>query len=199
MADFTNEQLLSIIIGERRSGTEPSTAKNLLSEGLLGLLSPSIRLRPQQAARLTASIELARRLLRAQRPTRAPCRTPEEAVPLLLADLLLLWHEQLLCLPLDPQSRLIGAPRIVSVGDVDGTDAGPRAFFRIALTAGATSCIAAHNHPSGDPQPSAADLAVTRRLVAAGRTIDVPLVDHMVLGDGARWVSLRRDQPDLFR
>ena len=107
-------------------------------------------------------------------------------------------RDRLWCLPLDRQSRLIGAPRVVSKGDVDGTDAGPRAFFRAALTAGAVSAIAVHNHPSGDPSPSAADREVTRRLVQAGRTVDVALVDHLVLGLGA-YVSLRRDAGELFR
>ena len=116
-----------------------------------------------------------------------------------MADLVLLQHEELYCLPLDPQSRLIGVPRRVSAGDVDGTDAGPRAFMRLALSAGATSCIAVHNHPTGDPTPSAADIAVTRRLAAAGRSIDVPLVDHVVLGDGGRFISLRQEEPGVFR
>jgi DNA repair protein RadC len=88
---------------------------------------------------------------------------------------------------------------VVSKGDVDGTDAGPRAFFRLALAAGATTCIAVHNHPGGDPTPSAADRAATSRLVAAGRTVDVALVDHLVLGAAGRWTSLRRKHPELFR
>jgi DNA repair protein RadC len=108
-------------------------------------------------------------------------------------------EERLLLLPLDPQSRLIEEPLMVSKGDVDGCDAGPRAFFRMALGAGATSAIAVHNHPSGDVTPSAADQAVTRSLVAAGRLVEVPLVDHVVIGDGGRFTSLRRMSPDLFR
>ncbi len=102
-------------------------------------------------------------------------------------------------MPLDPHSRLIGEPRMVSRGDVDGTDASPRALFRIALSVGATSCIAVHNHPTGDPTPSAADRAVTLRLVAAGRTVDLPLVDHVIVGDGGRCASLRTQEPSLFR
>jgi DNA repair protein RadC len=67
------------------------------------------------------------------------------------------------------------------------------------LTAGATACIAVHNHPTGDPAPSPADLAVTVRLVAAGRTVDVRLVDHLIVGDQGRFVSIKRNHPECFR
>ncbi len=110
-----------------------------------------------------------------------------------------LGHEELWCLPLDPQSRLIGEPQVISRGDVDGTDAGPRCFFRAALSAGATSCVAAHNHPNGDPTPSLADRAVTRRLFAAGRLVDLPLVDHIVIAAGGAFVSLLTSCPECFR
>jgi len=116
-----------------------------------------------------------------------------------LRELVLLDHERFWCLPLDPRSGLIGEPRQISQGDIDGTDAGPRAFFRAALTAGAASCIAVHNHPTGDPAASPADLAVTTRLVAAGRTLDVRLVDHLIIGDQGRFVSIRRNHPECFR
>jgi DNA repair protein RadC len=93
--------------------------------------------------------------------------------------------------------RLIGAPRQITRGDVDHTDAGPRAFFRCALSVGAAQAIAVHNHPSGDATPSPADAAVTRRLVAAGRTLDLPLIDHVIVAAGG-FTSLRRAQPVLF-
>ncbi len=153
---------------------------------------------PAKAAELAAAFELGRRLAAATLRERPLLREPEAVVALLAPFAASMAHEELWCLPLDRQSRLIGAPRVVSKGDVDGTDAGPRAFFRAALTAGAVSAIAVHNHPSGDPSPSAADREVTRRLVQAGRTVDVALVDHLVLGLGA-YVSLRRDAGELFR
>ena len=183
-------------------------ARRLLTEhdglpGLAGLdvgeLCAAHGLGPAKAAEIAAAFELGRRLRLARRRERPSLRTPEEVVAVLGPDLCALRHEELWCLPLDPHSRLIGEPRQVSRGDVDGTDAGPRAFFRLALAAGATSCIAVHNHPSGDATPSAADRAVTQRLVAAGRTIDLALVDHVVIGDGGRFTSLRRADPGLFR
>lgn len=64
----------------------------------------------------------------------------------------------------------------------------PREVFRAAILAGASAVIVAHNHPSGDPTPSADDRAVTRQLVDAGRLLDLPVFDHVVIGAG-RYVS----------
>jgi DNA repair protein RadC len=146
-----------------------------------------------------AADELGRRLASSALRERPVLATPE-AVASLLAPLAAgLPHEEFWCLPLDPRMRLIGAPRLIARGDVDGTEAPPRAFLRAALAAGATAAIAVHNHPTGDPSPSAADLAVTRRLVAAGRTVDIAVNDHLVLGDGGRFVSLRRAHPECWK
>ncbi len=182
-------------------------ARRLLNEhdGLVGLAGRDISaliqshgLGPAKATELAATFELGRRLRVAARRARPTLRTPEEVVAAIGADLLALRHEEFWLLPLDVHSRLIGEPRRISRGDVDGTDAGPRVVFRAALAAGATSCIAAHNHPTGHVEPSAADRAVTRRLAQAGRLLDLPLVDHVIIGDGGRFTSLRRDEPALF-
>jgi DNA repair protein RadC len=64
----------------------------------------------------------------------------------------------------------------------------PREVFRLAIAFGAAGIIVAHNHPSGDPTPSADDRAITRQLVDAGRLLDIPVYDHLVLG-AERYVS----------
>ena len=132
------------------------------------------------------------------RRERPPLTEPQYVAQLLAAEMTPLGHEEFWCLPLDARCRLIGEPRRVSRGDVDGTDAGPRNFFRIALKAGAVQAIAAHNHPTGNPGPSAADIAVTKNLRQAGKTIDCELVDHLIIGDNERFYSFRRSQPQLF-
>ena len=154
---------------------------------------------PAKAGELAAACELGRRLASAALRERPVLSSPEAVAELLAPLAVGLAHEEFWCLPLDARSRLLGEPRLVARGDVDGTDAPPRAFFRTALAAGAVSVIAVHNHPTGDPTPSAADLQVTRRLVAAGRTVDVPVQDHLVLGDAGRFTSLRRSQPECWR
>lgn len=207
VASLTDSELLAVLL---RTGGQTGVlelADHLLAEydGLIGLAAQDVAdlvqaqgIGPAKATELAAAFELGRRLAQARRRERPVLTTPEAVVALIGAELAPLPHEQLWCLPLDPRSRLIGEPRVVSSGDIDGTDAGPRAFFRAALRAGAASAIAVHNHPTGDPSPSAADHAVTRRLAAAGRAVDVALVDHLVIGDGGRFTSLRRVEPSLF-
>lgn len=203
---LSDEQIVAALVGPNSNpGRALACARDLLSQGLLDLAGRDLEshimdgLSPLNSARLVAAFELARRVSRAQRRERPRCASPEEVVALMAPDLSPLAHEVLLCLPLDSHSRLIGQPRTISTGDVDGTDAGPRPFFRNALQTGAVRAIAVHNHPGGDPTPSAADIVVTQRLVAAGRMVDVLLADHIVIGDGGRFISLRRSQPDLFR
>lgn len=91
---------------------------------------------------------------------------------------------------LDTKHRLL-ATTTVSVGSIDHTFMAPREVFRDALVANATAVVLAHNHPSGDPEPSGDDRAVTRRLAAAGELVGVELLDHLVVA-GERWVSLAR-------
>jgi DNA repair protein RadC len=183
-------------------------AQRLLAEheGLVGLarrrteeLLDAHGLGPAKATALAAACELGRRLASAALRERPRLDGPESVAALLAPLATGLAHEEFWCLPLDSRNRLIGTPRRISQGDIDGTEAGPRAFFRIALASGAVAAIAVHNHPSGDPSPSAGDRAVTKRLVAAGRLVEVPLQDHLILGDGGRHVSLRRDEPELWR
>lgn len=183
-------------------------AERLLNEhgGLAGLarlrveeLMTAKGLGPAKAGELAAACELGRRLASAALRERPVLANPEAAAELLAPLAAALAHEEFWCLPLDPRMRLIGEPRIVARGDVDGTEAPPRAFCRAALVAGGVAAIAVHNHPTGDPTPSAADLAVTKRLVSACRAIDINLQDHLVLGDGGRFISIRRNNPECWR
>jgi len=161
-------------------------------------LATMLGLRLPAARRLAAALELHRRLVTWSVPERPIIDDPAVAV-VVLAPMATLPEEHFYCLPLDARCRLIGSPIEISMGDVDGCDAGPRMFFRAALRCGAVQAIAAHNHPSGDPSPSAADQAVTRRLVAAGRALDIKLVDHVIVTpDKTRWCSLRRETPMCF-
>ena len=206
LSTIADADLLHLVMGGRGRLLPEAMADQLRRDGWLGLaawdavgLQTAFGVSSRSATMVAGVIEVSRRLARSRRGARPLLQTPEQVSALLGNDLALLPHEELWCLPLDPRSRLIGPPRVVSRGDVDGTEAGPRAFLRLALIAGASSAIAVHNHPTGDPAPSAADRAVTLRLVAAGRAIDLPVVDHVVIGDGGRFVSLRRETPELFR
>jgi DNA repair protein RadC len=97
-------------------------------------------------------------------------------------------REMMLALYLDTRNRLIGI-HTVSVGTLNATTAQPREVFKAALLLNAATVVLAHNHPSGDPTPSADDVAVTARVRTAGETLGVSLLDHVIVGAG-RYVSL---------
>jgi DNA repair protein RadC len=95
--------------------------------------------------------------------------------------------ESFWALPLDTQHQCV-APITITRGIVNASLVHPREVFRAMIAANATSVILAHNHPSGDPTPSKDDRVVTQQLVSAGRLLDIPVHDHVILGDG-RYVS----------
>jgi DNA repair protein RadC len=100
-------------------------------------------------------------------------------------------QELFMVLPLDSQNRPLRKPEIVTRGLTGKTAADAREVFSRVLKWGAESLIVAHNHPGGDIEPSADDVAATRALVAAGKTVGVELADHLVLGDRPNFTSLR--------
>lgn len=97
-------------------------------------------------------------------------------------------REQFVALLLDARNRVLREEQ-VSVGTLTASLVHPREVFAAAIREGAASVILLHNHPSGDPEPSADDEAVTRRLVAVGELVGIPVLDHLVLGRG-RYVSM---------
>lgn len=136
------------------------------------------------------ALEPARALGWAPPAERPQVACPEDAAALVVDALRGLDRERCLLVTLDTKHRLL-ATATVSVGTADHTFMAPREVYRDALLAGASAIFLAHNHPSGDPTPSADDRQVTRRLAQAGATLGVDLLDHLVVGQ-AEWVSLAR-------
>jgi DNA repair protein RadC len=99
-------------------------------------------------------------------------------------------QEMLTAVYLDARNRLIGYS-VLYIGTVSRINVEPRAILTSALLCNASGVCIAHNHPSGDPTPSAEDLLFSRRLAAAGEVVGVVLVDSLIVADGGRWVSLR--------
>jgi DNA repair protein RadC len=93
-------------------------------------------------------------------------------------------QEAFYVIPLDRKNHPLGRI-MITLGTVSAALAHPREVFRPVIIAGAAAVVVSHNHPSGDPAPSAADLAVTRQLREASRTVDIPLLDHVIVGDKA--------------
>ncbi|MGH7629688.1 MAG: RadC family protein [Gemmatimonadales bacterium] len=191
-------ELLAIILGTGRDG-EPvgQLAVRLLEAGdgslrRLAARPPAELLQlqgigPTKAARLLAAFELAARLAREERPALARIREPEDVVRLFAARLRDLAVEEFHLLALDSQSQVVREV-LITRGLLNSSLVHPREVFRAAIAEAAAGIIVVHNHPSGDPTPSAEDQAVTRQLVAAGRLLDLPLYDHVIIA-GDRFLS----------
>jgi len=116
-------------------------------------------------------------------------RSPEEAAAVLREVIGDYDRETFAVLLLDTKNRLI-AVHIASIGLLDSAPVHPREIFKAAILANARAVILGHNHPSGDPQPSAQDMRVTHLLAEAGRLLEIQVLDHIIIGDGTH-VSLR--------
>ena len=134
------------------------------------------------ACRLAAAGELARRSAGAGRRRGRPIRCGADVVRTIGAELRFRRKEVFVALLLDARHRLRRVEQ-VSEGTLNSSVVHPREVFAPALREGAAALIVAHNHPSGDPTPSAEDRDVTVRLADAGRLLGVRLLDHVVVGD----------------
>lgn len=121
---------------------------------------------------------------------RAQVTSPEAAAEVLVPRFGGADRERCLAALLDTKHRLVDVV-VVSIGSIDHTFMSPREILRDALLANAAAVVLAHNHPSGDPEPSADDERVTRRLVRAGELVGIEVLDHLVVA-ASRWVSLAR-------
>ena len=106
-----------------------------------------------------------------------------------LTDMKKLAQETFVVLTLNIKNRLIKR-HLVSLGTVNSSLVHPREVFRPAITDGAASIVVAHNHPSGDPSPSADDIRITRKLIEAGKLIEIGVLDHLIVGS-KDFLSLR--------
>ena len=119
-----------------------------------------------------------------------PCRSPKDVARFMEKYAERELVENFWVIALDAQHRVLrDAPIVITTGILTSSLVHPREVFRAAIVAGAAAIILAHNHPSGDPSPSSDDRVVTEQLVAAGKLLDIPVHDHVVLGRG-RYVSM---------
>lgn len=135
----------------------------------------------EKAASLKAAFELARRLTREVHGDTPKLDSPERVADLLREELRPLEVETFYLLLVNTRRRLLTAERI-SQGTLDTLLVHPREIFRRAITGNAAALILAHNHPSGDPTPSEADIRVTRDLIRGGQILKIEVLDHVILG-----------------
>lgn len=127
-----------------------------------------------------------------------PLISPAEVVRYLYLRFASAHQEVLGALFLNQSNRLLGETAI-GRGTIDRISVEPRQTIAEALRRGATGIVLFHNHPSGDPSPSAEDFDFTRRVTHAAALFEIRIVDHLVIGSKSRFVSLLDRRPDVFR
>jgi DNA repair protein RadC len=145
-------------------------------------LSARDGLGPVRAAQVLAALELARRAQMHQE-RRPRLRSPQDVQRYLAPRLSVRGKEQFHVLCFNTRNVLLQDIRVAQ-GTTDACPVDPREVYRAALAARASAIVLAHNHPSGDPDPSLSDLALTRQLVEAGRMLGIKVLDHVIIGDG---------------
>jgi len=194
-----DNELIALVIGNgSRRGNALTVANALLAAhgGLHELtrctLDDFVRIAGigcARASQLMAALELGRRTLSHAPGARQRIRGPDDAAAYLMPRYGSRGVEQFGILLLDAKHRVMRTA-VLAVGTLNSSIVEPRDVFREAAIGGATAIVLFHNHPSGDPTPSPEDVALTRRLVAAGALIGIDVVDHVILGD-ARYCSIK--------
>jgi DNA repair protein RadC len=142
-----------------------------------------------KAAQIKAAIELGGRLILESPDERPMVNSPADAAALVAYEMSALEQENLRVILLDTRNRVLGIVEIYK-GSVNSSQIHVGEIFKAAIRRNAPALIVVHNHPSGDPTPSPDDVVVTRAIIAAGKLVDVDVLDHMIIGQG-RWVSLK--------
>lgn len=157
--------------------------------GLYGLLRSSPRelagvagIGEAKASTLLAAAELGKRMVSEQGPKRPVISSPQDADRLLRGRVAHLDRERFVVLLLNTKNAVL-ATHTVSVGTLSSSLVHPREVFKPAVQASAAGLILAHNHPSGKTEPSREDREVTKRIVEAGKTLGIEVIDHLVIGD----------------
>jgi DNA repair protein RadC len=151
---------------------------------------------PDKAVTLVAAFSLARRLVEEMCGESPVLDTPEAVANLMRETTRLRNGEMFQVLLLNTRRRLIGKPAKIADGTLDTILVHPREVFRPAIEANAAAVVLMHNHPSGDPTPSEADIKVTRDLIRAGQLLKIEVLDHVIIGRATQerpkdYVSLR--------
>ena len=199
---LSNSELLAILI---RTGTTERSAldiareltdnggwySNIAQARSVADLSKIKGLGPAKAATILAAVELGRRVAGADPQKKVKLSSPEACVSYLMPRMRYEQQEKFLVLLLDSKNQLLKCQQ-VSEGTLNASVVHPREVFAPAMLHRAACVLAAHNHPSGDPAPSIEDRKLTQALEATGTVMGIPLLDHIIIGDG-RYFSFREN------
>ncbi|NQU40704.1 MAG: DNA repair protein RadC [Lentisphaerae bacterium] len=190
--NVTDDVLLAVILGSGAKGLNVvDLARGMLKHyGSLTAMAgaPAEELAgfrgmgPAKAKSLKAALEIGRRLHDEALPGDVTVRSPEDVAGLLGQRARVLDSEVFWVIHLNAKNVAKGQPKAVTTGLLDASLVHPREICRDAIRTAAAAVVLAHNHPSGDPTPSAEDLRITRQLIEAGKIVDIKVLDHVVLG-----------------
>ncbi len=191
---LTDTELLAIIIRTGHKGADATAlAREVLKRagdyGITGLYHMTVDELMQikgigqvKAVKIKCIAELSNRIARAKRGEKVIFHTPAETAEYYMEQMRHLEKEQCLCVFLDGAMGLI-RDQTISVGTVNASLFSGREIFMEALASKAVNFMILHNHPSGSVHPSRADVQMTRKLTEASRLMDIPLIDHIIIGD----------------
>lgn len=151
---------------------------------------------PAKATTILAAVELGKRAFQSRPSERTTVDSPAAAAAALSHELMWQRQERFAVVLLDVKNRLLGT-KVITIGTATETLAPPGEIFREVIRHGATRVIIAHNHPTGSVEPSPEDIHLTRQLLAAGQLLNIPLLDHLILGNGD-YLSLRQTKSSLW-
>lgn len=194
---LSDKELLSILL---RSTNTEKVAEELINslpqneiyylgeKDILELLSIK-GMGQKNATVIKAAIELGKRIQKSRiKSNSTDFSCPENVARYLMEDMRYLQEEHFVAIYLTIKNKLI-AVKTLTVGTLNASLAKSREVFKTALKYNASAVILAHNHPSGDAEPSQEDIAVTKRIAEAGEIMEIPVLDHIIIGDGY-YVSL---------
>lgn len=199
-AQLSNSELLALLIGAgTRDASALALADRILSLEQAGLsfladctpeeLAGVDGIGPARACRIAAAAELGKRIAGSAGGRRTTLGGPADVAACFMEDLRHRKKEVFRVLCLNTKNELLSMED-VSVGNLNSSIVHPREVFRAAVKKGAASVILLHNHPSGHPDPSRNDIDVTRRLSETGVLLGIPVLDHIIIGDGV-YTSLK--------
>ena len=181
--ELARQVLIACGQGNSIAGLERLDTKELMEIRGIGFV---------KAVQLKCLCEFSRRLWRARRSEKQKIVTPSECANYYMEELRHLDHEEAYIMMLDNKCGFLGDYRL-SKGTINAAIVSTRDIFITALKKGAVSIILVHNHPSGDPTPSSADIKLAEKVAEAGKIMDIALNDSIIIGDG-KYISLKEKQ-----
>ena len=202
-AVLTDAELIAILL---RTGTAEKSAIDIASEltadgGLYKRLAGITRLNEltnikglgqAKAATVLAALEIGRRIASAKPIEKIHFSCPQDVADFLMPRLRYAAKEQFVVVLLNSKNKVIGT-EVVSEGSLSSSIVHPREVYGPAILHHAAAIMVAHNHPSGDPKPSTEDKEATRPLSRSGKVLGIPMIDHVIIGDGNYYSFLENE------